>query len=454
MNAPELGDGLVLRRATPADADAVATFVADVLRGQDAAEPSPAMGAWMHDLVSGRHPGVRAEDCFLITDTTTGAVVSCATLIPQQWSFGSVVLDVGQPELIGTRAGYRGRRLVSALMEALHRESAVRGHHLLSITGIPWFYRQFGYEMALERGGGPSIPTTGLAYLDPAAAGAYRVRPARENDAAFLVATDAHAARRNLVCARRDARLWRYEIAGHSEPSAIRRLIAIVETPESDPVGYVAYGPHFWRGGAVPVIAFEVAADVSWRAVWIPLLAHLKAHGEAVAAREAKAAFGGLNLWLLGRDHPIRHVSHLPAGERPYAFYVRVPDLPAFVRQVAPVLERRLADSALVGHTGDLRLGFYREGLRLAFERGRLATAQAWTPSIDTAGVEFAVGSGDVRRASAMFPGLTFLQLLFGYRSLDELEHAFADCIVRTVEARSLLNALFPRQPSCVNPVV
>jgi hypothetical protein len=46
------------------------------------------------------------------------------------------------------------------------------------------------------------------------------------------------------------------------------------------------------------------------------------------------------------------------------------------------------------------------------------------------------------------------LQWLFGHRALDELERAFADCVVRTVEARSLLNALFPRRPSCVNPVV
>ncbi|HUF93161.1 MAG TPA: GNAT family N-acetyltransferase [Candidatus Limnocylindria bacterium] len=453
MTTADLGDGLVLRRATPADTGAVAAFVADVLRGQDATEPSPAMGAWSHDLVSGRHPGVRAGDCRMVTETT-GAIVSCATLIAQQWSFGGVAVDVGQPELIGTRTGYRGRRLVSALMDAMHRDSAARGHHLQAITGIPWFYRQFGYELALERGGGPSIPAAALEHLDPAAAAAYRVRRARDDDAPFLVDTDAHAARRNLVTALRDERLWRYEIAGRSEPSAIRRRIDIVEAPNGGPVGYVAYGPRASRGVAVQVVAFEVAADVSWRAVWIPLLAHLKAHGEAVAAREGKTAFGGLDFWLLGSDHPVRRVSHLPAGELPYAFYVRVPDLAAFVRHVAPVLERRLAGSALVGHTGELRLGFYRDGLRLVFDRGRLATAEAWMPSIDTAGVEFAVHSGDPRRPAAMFPPLTFLQLLFGYRSLDDLERAFADCVVRTVEARSLLNALFPRQPSCVNPVV
>jgi hypothetical protein len=62
--------------------------------------------------------------------------------------------------------------------------------------------------------------------------------------------------------------------------------------------------------------------------------------------------------------------------------------------------------------------------------------------------------STDPRRASAMFPDLTFLQLLFGFRSLEEIQAAFPDCIVRTSEARTLLTALFPAQLSDVWPVV
>jgi hypothetical protein len=38
----------------------------------------------------------------------------------------------------------------------------------------------------------------------------------------------------------------------------------------------------------------------------------------------------------------------------------------------------------------------------------------------------------------ASFPGLTFLQARCGSRSIDELEHAFADCRMRTEEARVL----------------
>jgi hypothetical protein len=46
-----------------------------------------------------------------------------------------------------------------------------------------------------------------------------------------------------------------------------------------------------------------------------------------------------------------------------------------------------------------------------------------------------------------------FLQLLFGYRSLEELEYAFADCYSETPEAAVLLNVLFPKQASNVWPL-
>jgi hypothetical protein len=53
-----------------------------------------------------------------------------------------------------------------------------------------------------------------------------------------------------------------------------------------------------------------------------------------------------------------------------------------------------------------------------------------------------------------MFPDLTFLQLLFGHRSLDELEAAFPDCVTRGQEVRALLQVLFPKAPSKVWPIL
>ena len=138
-----------------------------------------------------------------------------------------------------------------------------------------------------------------------------------------------------------------------------------------------------------------------------------------------------------------------PQVEPPYAWYLRVPILADFIRHVATVLERRLAASALAGYSGELLISFYHDGLRLAFESGRLTQVGPWRQSRELLGVE----RGQVTtaaRAAASFPGLTFLQLLFGHRSLDELEYAFPDCLVRTERARGVLSAVFPKQPSCV----
>jgi hypothetical protein len=74
----------------------------------------------------------------------------------------------------------------------------------------------------------------------------------------------------------------------------------------------------------------------------------------------------------------------------------------------------------------------------MAFEKGHLAGVQAWKP-------EPLGHSGD-----AAFPSLTFLQLLFGYRSLDELAYAFPDCWWEHDDAYGLLKALFPKQASHV----
>ncbi len=114
---------------------------------------------------------------------------------------------------------------------------------------------------------------------------------------------------------------------------------------------------------------------------------------------------------------------------------MRIPGLAGFMRQIAPALEARLADSILVGHSGELKLNFYRTGLHLQFTEGRLVGIAAWQPTAD-------------ERGQAAFPDLTFLQLLFGYTSLDELDQTFPDCIIRTDDAHALLDVLFPKQAS------
>ena len=117
-----------------------------------------------------------------------------------------------------------------------------------------------------------------------------------------------------------------------------------------------------------------------------------------------------------------------------------MPDLPGFVRHIAPALERRLPGTAAEGFSGEVPISFYRGGVRLVFEQGRLTTAEPWQRP-DRSEIP---GAG--------FPPLVFLQLLFGRRSLDELQHAFPDVWVSD-EVAAVVRALFPRRYSLAMPL-
>jgi hypothetical protein len=358
---------------------------------------------------------------------------------------------VGQPELIGTAAERRGGGLVRAQFEVVHGWSLARGHRMLAISGIPWFYRQFGYELAIERGGGPRARVEALTPL-PAPPASWRVRPAAEADIPFLIDLTAAAATRAQVTVPRDAALWRYELGGKRPESAARREIRILER-DAEPVGYLAHAGELW-GGHFNVSGFEVRAGVSWREAWLSALRYLVEAGRALARPGPATGYTVLSFWLLGTEHPLHRVCTFQERDLGYAWYVRVPDLPAFLRAVTPALERRLAGSTCAGHTGTLTLGFYTNGVRLTLERGTVTGVEPWQPDIRVRGLEFGRPSSDPRRPLAMFPDRTFLQLMFGFRSLEELEAAFPDCVVRTNEARALLAALFPKLPSDVWPVI
>jgi len=430
----DLGDGLALRRSTPADADALAGFNKLIHRDPGVTEPDEPVAAWTRDLLTRAHPTFNTDDFTIVEDTRTGKIVSSLNTISQTWSYGGIPFGVGRPELVGTLPEYRRRGLIRAQFEVIHAWSATRGELVQAITGIPYYYRQFGYEMALLLGGGRSGPLSAAPKLKEGETEPYRLRPATEADLPFIVALDLAANVRWLVTCVRDAAQWRYELFGKSDTNVNRLAWHIIEAADGEPVGLVG---HAWRNydASLSVNYVEVKAGVSWLAVAPGLLRYLQATAQAYAQQDGKPV-DRLTFWL-APEHPfcVAAQDRLPAVRRPYAWYLRAADLPGFLRHIAPVLEARLARSIAVGHTGDLKLSFYRTGLRLAFDAGRLALIEPWQPTHEDEG-------------GAAFPGLSFLQLLFGYRTLEELRGAFPDCWADGDTPRALLEILFPKQPS------
>ena len=435
----ELGDGLVMRRGTVEDADALADFQA--ITNSSTEEPDEGIRHWTRDMASGGMPGFDPSDFTIVEDSATGVIASSLNLISQTWTYGGVEFGVGRIELVATHPNYRRRGLVRAQMEVVHEWSAARGEMVQAITGIPWYYRQFGYEMALEHAGGRS----GEALNDvPDRAGQveqFTLRPATLEDLPFASRLYERGAERHLVSCVRGDEMWRYDLDGRSEDGTHRREMCMIEDRAGRLVGCLLHAGALW-GTKLAATLFELEPDVSWEAVTPSVVRYLSETGREYAARNG----GGFDavLWGLSSEHPAYEVSGLmPHAERPYAWYLRVTDVPAFVSRIAPVLEDNLSSSRAAGYSCDLKISFVGDGLRMAFEDGRLTAAERWMPTqLDS--------RLTARVRDALFPDLTFLQLLVGFRSVEDLEYAFPDCRASSDGARGLLNSLFPKRVSSV----
>jgi hypothetical protein len=435
----ELGEGLILRRSTSADADALAEFNSRMHSDFGADKPDERIGTWVRDLLSRPHPSFDPGDFTIVEDTRSGKIVSSLNLISQTWTYAGIPFSVGRPELVGTLPEYRNRGLVRQQFEEVHQWSLARGQRVQIITGIPYFYRKFGYEMTLELQGGRVGYEAQLPRLKETETETYLVRPAVEADIPFLIQVSALASRHSLVTCLRDDNAWRYALLGMSPENIERPDIRIIQTNQGEPVGYLTHPWFNWDIGLV-MNSFELKEGVSWMSVTPAVARYLWKTGTENAVAEGKTA-QAYAFWL-GTSHPSYQVfaERLPRV-RDASYYLRVPDLAGFLGHIRPVLEKRLAESDLVvGHTGKLRLTFYRAGLELTFETGRLVKVEEL---VHVSGQEYDAG----------FPDLTFLHMLFGHRSFEELQNAFTDCWDACEDTRVLLNVLFPKQPSHVLPL-
>ncbi len=410
--------------------------------------------------MTGSHPTFDAGDFLVVEDTARSTperpyIVSSSNLISQTWAYEGIEFGVGRPELMGTHPDYRRRGLIRAQFEVLHRWSTQRGELIQAITGIPWYYRQFGYDMALALHGGRRGAVAGLPALKEGATEPYVLHPATAADLAFIAEVETHRQRRSLVNCVRDAAQWAYELSGRDPRNAAHVELRIIEAAPAgsaapSAVGFLAHPAVLW-GSTLLATRYELLPGTSWWAVTPSVLRYLQTTGATLppymADPDGGPTFKNVG-FELGEVHPAYAIvtDWLPVVQNPYAWYLRVPDVPGFLQLIAPVLEARLAASDMAGHSGKLNLDFYRGGVSLTLSDGHITEVMAWPPGADSV-TELRAGGAYVR-----FPDLTFLQVLFGYRSVDDLRHAYTDC-GGNLEGRLLVEALFPKQPSEVWPL-
>ncbi len=439
----DLGNGLVLRWSTAEDTEGLVRLVSHVFRDQEDAPPNIPLGELQRALMSGTHPLMGPGDFALIEDQSRPGrpLVACTCLWRHIWEYEGIPFALGRPEIVASDPAYRHRGLVRALFGLIHARSEAEGHPVQAITGIPYFYRLFGYEYALDLGG---KRTTLAALIPPAQAGipeAFTLSDAALGDIPLLQQLYDQRRSEGIVSLYLDEAWWQYQITSWATSLTGENWhIQLILDEQGHAQGYVITQT-MRQGNSLRVVDVAFAQGARIQEILLPLLRALAAQGEQLPDRDQGLEPFSRIAFYLGSTHPLYNVlgqELTNEQQEPYAWYVRVAHLPGFIQRIAPVLEKRLASSVAAGYSGELTFDFYRGGLRLVFARGKLETAEDWQSPLWNA------------QPDARFPELTFLQMLFGYRSLDELARAFPDIRAKDQQRKVLLRALFPARASWV----
>ncbi len=228
----DLGDGLILRPARMDDLEPLAELHSRIF-AENEAHFDESIGRWTRGLVTGNHPDFKIEDFILVEDTHQKKIASTMCILNHTWSYEGVPVSVGRPEAVATEEAYRNRGLVRAQIEVVHAISRERNQIMQAITGIPYYYRLFGYDQgAVDMEAGWNILESHIPFLKPDQPEPYSIRLANEADLPFIKAMYAQDCSRSAISSIYTDAYWLYQLR-LSPQNGGKEVMAIIEQARS-----------------------------------------------------------------------------------------------------------------------------------------------------------------------------------------------------------------------------
>lgn len=365
------------------------------------------------------HPRMTLEDFFVAKHRSR--IVAALCLIPSEWSIGGIHLRVAELGCVATLSEFRHQGLQRRLMAEYHKRVLEQGYDLSAIEGIPYFYRQFGYEYAIPLDEQTRIRLAEIPDYEPVCT----IRPFTDQDVSKAMELLARSQRKFYVHSVRDKGIWKmqqetrmvaeYGFEGYcvEQEGQMTAYFRTSQNPESKEL-FLRETTDVNESAAQSVLGFLKERGLhSGFENLVCTISHHEPFAEYLAAR-------GL------------------AGQpQPYAWQIRVSDYLSMFRRMKTLLEKRLKACEYSRLTGKINLNFFRYTVQLTVESGAITDVQRLEDSEDKA---------------VRFNPTVFTQLLLGYRCREELELTYPDFIVRPSH-RHLIDVFFPKLPSYIHTI-
>jgi hypothetical protein len=325
--------------------------------------------------------------------------------------------------IAGTLEPYRHRGLIRALVARFKELLREGGYDLSHIQGIPYFYRQFGYEYALPLKGGWRVELHQVP--DPPqcdGTSPYAFRLSTPEDIPALVRMYEEASHDLSIHAVRSEAEWQY-LLGPSTRTEMGAETWLMVDGFGRAVGYA----RILKSGFGEELTVGEVSRLDARMALSALRFCKRLCAERAKPYIRLNVPQGSTLIYTARALDAHDMGR-------YAWQIHLVDVARLLRKLAPLFERRIATSPLAGLSRKVCLNLYREAFGLHFREGKLAAVEA-------------LGFRD--GGHIQLPPLLLVPLLLGYKSRQELAQNCLDFCVWG-ENRLLVDILFPKVESYI----
>jgi len=362
------------------------------------------------------HPEMTNEHFFVVKHGDRA--VAGLLLVPQVWRLGEVELKVAEMGCVGTDPEHRRKGVQRILNNEFDKYTRENGFDLCALAGIPYFYRQFGYQYAVELDYSTELKVEELPEMDTG----INVEKFEETHIEVADEILRKTQERYFVRSVRTKGIWRmHQTTGTYGGESYE---AMVFTRGGKIAGYYRY------------VVDEEKKTMNIKELGISENVSVE---EIAAAIRRQASEKGLTELKTGLSHMDEFSRYLitrgATTNRPYAWQVKIVDLPGFISKIKPVLEQRIENSEYMGLSRDITINFWKYAVKMKMEEGKIVS------------IERAFGEKD--RTIGLNP-YVFMKLALGYKSRMELEKMYPDFRVRG-DLGGLIDVMFPKQSSYIH---
>ncbi len=343
-------------------------------------------------------------------------IVSSITLMPLEWNFNGIPIPICEMGLVGTLPKYRNRGLMG-IMNKLYEDIMRQEGYLLSvIRGIPYYYRRFGYEFALNLDerillNKSQVPSRKLEMIS--------FQKATKQDLAFIKSIYNKEQERFFVSNRFNSDNFMYKFMNDDFDDNF--LSTFLIKIKGKPISFFSIGMSYDN------VAFSLIVPEVNEESMIKILQYVKILNE----KNDQIVFH------VNSDTKFAQYICSIGGKRDlgYGWQIRIPNIKEFLHAIRPVLEQRIERSSYKGLSQDILISDYREIFTIRFKNGKVEDIEV------KKGYPFP-GSCDVQ-----IPSSTLIKLLLSDKTFEEIKYILKDSILKP-GSEKLIKILFPKKPS------